>query len=171
MENKISPPKYILKVYENTGLAAALKRLSRLSVVWTAVVFGLCFLGLLLKSTMHGCTFLILSGVPFLTVTLVRRLVDVPRPYDVYEMPKGFCTCGKKAGRSFPSRHVFSAFVIGTLALAISLPLGIITLALGCALAFCRVLLGIHFVRDVVYGALIGVFSGVLGIIIVNYCL
>ena len=35
-------------------------------------------------------------------------------------------------------------------------------------LAVSRVLLGIHFIRDVVCGALVGVVSGVIGIVIFN---
>jgi membrane-associated phospholipid phosphatase len=48
----------------------------------------------------------------------------------------------------------------------IELALGIILLALGVLLCIARVLLGIHFVRDVIAGALIGVCSAALGILI-----
>ncbi len=104
------------------------------------------------------------AGVPFVLVSIARRLIDAPRPYELYDFyprrPKD------KHGASFPSRHVFSAFVIGTLAFSCSVPLGIAVSVLGITLSVSRVLLGIHFVRDCVAGALIGVLSGVLSILL-----
>ena len=72
----------------------------------------------------------------------------------------------RRAGRSFPSRHVFSAFLIGMLWCIYSVPLGIAAMLLGTYIALERVLLGIHFPRDVIAGAAIGVLSGLVGILI-----
>ena len=109
---------------------------------------------------------LVAAGVPFVLVTLFRHLVNAPRPYEMYDFyqtpPKNKC------GKSFPSRHVFSGFVIATLAFAYSLPLALVMLGFAVILAVSRVLLGIHFIRDVVCGALVGVVSGVIGIVIFN---
>ena len=89
-------------------------------------------------------------------------MIDAPRPYELYDFyenkPK------EREGRSFPSRHAYSAFVIATIAFAYSIPLGIGLVLLGIALAVSRVLLGIHFIRDVVCGAIVGVISGLIGI-------
>ena len=73
---------------------------------------------------------------------------------------------GRKKGHSFPSRHVFSAFIIGTLWMILSPYVGAATLLFGAVIAISRVLLGIHFLRDVIVGAVIGVASGVIGILI-----
>ena len=43
--------------------------------------------------------------------------------------------------------------------------LGIGLFALGAALGLIRVILGVHFIRDVVAGALIGVISGAVGLL------
>jgi len=45
-----------------------------------------------------------------------------------------------------------------------SIPLAIGLLLFGIVLAVSRVLLGIHFIRDVVCGAAVGVISGLVGI-------
>ena len=74
----------------------------------------------------------------------------------------------RRTGLSFPSRHVFSAFLIGTVLLSESIALGAIVLALGLLIALARVVLLIHFVRDVIAGAVIGVLAGVLGVIALN---
>ena len=71
-----------------------------------------------------------------------------------------------KCGSSFPSRHAFSAFAIAVALLPEFMPLGIVLLAFGTALCAVRVLLGLHFVRDVVAGAVIGIVASVIGLLI-----
>ena len=46
-----------------------------------------------------------------------------------------------------------------------NIALGIGLLLLGAVLGVMRVLLGVHFIRDVVAGALIGVISGAIGLL------
>ena len=47
-----------------------------------------------------------------------------------------------------------------------SLPLSVILFLFGILLSVCRVLLGMHFIRDVLTGALVGILSGVIGILV-----
>ena len=104
--------------------------------------------------------------MPFVALTVMRLVINAPRPYELLEFyekkPKN------KSGRSFPSRHVFSVFVIGTVMIPTSAFLGAALLVLGAALGAMRVLLGVHFIRDVVAGALIGVLSGVVGLLVLT---
>jgi len=104
------------------------------------------------------------AGVPLVLVSIMRKLISAPRPYELHDFyekkPKD------KKGESFPSRHVFSAFAIGTLAFTVSHFLTLALILVGLALAVSRVLLGMHFIRDVAAGALAGAVCGVLGIII-----
>ena len=93
----------------------------------------------------------------------MRHVLDLPRPCNVFEID---FLPSKKQGKSFPSRHVFSAFSIGTALCFVALPLGVTTLILGVASAICRVCLGNHFIRDVIAGALIGVGCSVIGMLI-----
>lgn len=109
----------------------------------------------------------LITGVPFVTVSALRHFINAPRPYELFEFyekkPK------KKFGRSFPSRHVFSIFVIGTVIIPENVFLGIGLLVLGVILAVLRVLMGLHFIRDVAAGGAIGVVSGVVGILITSF--
>jgi membrane-associated phospholipid phosphatase len=58
---------------------------------------------------------------------------------------------------------VFSIFLIAA-SVALWRPYVAVVLAfLGVALAISRVLLGIHYVRDVVCGAILGTVSGIIG--------
>lgn len=129
-------------------------------------VFSFCFMLVraLTSAPITALMILIILGPPFVLVSLVRRLINAPRPYESEDFsgpaPK------KKNGSSFPSRHAFSIFAIGTLCLFFSLPLGIITLAFGVLLCFCRVALGIHFVRDVLCGGIAGIVTSIIGALI-----
>ena len=105
--------------------------------------------------------------IPFAVVSVMRALFDFKRPYEVIDFPHfAAMRRERKAGKSFPSRHVFSAFLIGTLWLMYSPYVGTAVILLGAFLAVERVLLGIHFVKDVVAGAVIGVASGLIGALV-----
>jgi membrane-associated phospholipid phosphatase len=117
------------------------------------------------NSIYEGVSVLASAALPFFAVGFVRMMIDAPRPYELYDFyetkPK------ERAGRSFPSRHAYSSFVIATISFLYSVPLGIGLLLIGLALIASRVLLGIHFIRDVVAGAAIGIISGLIGIFFV----
>ena len=136
---------------------ARLVRLLRIADIAAVAVTVLAFLfGLgiiLIVFPLGAVNYLAVLFIPFLVVTILRRWINAPRP----ESALG------KSGGAFPSRHAFSAFAIGTLLCFISLPVGILTLVFGILLSVSRVLLGIHFPRDVIAGALIGVVSGLIG--------
>ena len=87
---------------------------------------------------------------------------DFDELYDFYiEKPK------EKKGRSFPSRHAYSAFALATLMIYLSIPAAVALFAVAILLCVFRVLLGIHFIRDVITGALVGAFAGVIGLLII----
>lgn len=102
-------------------------------------------------------------AVSFVLVSLFRKAFNKPRPYEVFGVPPVIPKETK--GKSFPSRHTFSIFVIGMAFLAACpLPwLGWLILGLGVCLACVRVLAGVHFPRDVVAGALTGIACGWIG--------
>lgn len=100
-------------------------------------------------------------AVSFLLVSIFRRLINSPRPYEaagiVPLIPKD------TRGKSFPSRHIFSVFVISTAFWYISRPWGLLFMAVGLILAAVRVLGGVHFPKDVIAGAMLGILSGMIG--------
>lgn len=134
-----------------------------LTVATYAFYIGLCGLWLFGRDARLLPTLLI-PGVPFVLVSLFRKWHDAPRPYEVLDINPVISK--DTLGKSFPSRHVFSVFVI---AMAASLLSPIATAALclaGLMMAYIRVVGGVHFPRDVVAGALIGVISGAIGLAI-----
>ena len=71
-------------------------------------------------------------------------------------------------GHSFPSRHVFSVFVIAfTVGVHIHWA-GIALGAVGLLISLIRVLAGIHFPRDVLAGMLSGIACGLIGFLILS---
>ena len=71
----------------------------------------------------------------------------------------------KTKGQSCPSRHTFSAFVIGFCAMYVSIPLGIVLTVMAIILAVSRVLCGVHFIRDVVCGLVAAAIAAIIGIL------
>lgn len=100
-------------------------------------------------------------AVSFIAVSVVRHLLNMPRPYEKYDITPLYNK--KTRGNSFPSRHTFSVFIIGFAALYVCLPLGIVVFALGVLLAVSRVLCGVHFIKDVVSGFVSAAACGVIG--------
>ena len=105
---------------------------------------------------------LLVPGISFVLVSIFRSWYDAPRPY---EIPGAEPPLIKKdaQGKSFPSRHIFSIFVIAVTFFWVWPVPGILIGIAGVLLAWSRVAGGVHFPRDVIAGALIGVFSGVIG--------
>lgn len=155
----------LLRIYSSKKASTSLKIISHAAVV----IYVTCFAAILIYTYMEkpwdAGMLLVFAAIPFVIVTLVRKFINAPRPYELYPFYKA--PPKKKRGESFPSRHVFSAFIIATLALSVSIPLAVALFFIGTALAIARILLGMHFIRDVLAGALIGIISGILGIIII----
>ena len=100
------------------------------------------------------------TAVGFAAVSFFRRRFNAPRPYECCSIAPLIARDG--AGKSFPSRHAFSAFAIAASWFAGSAPVAVVLLVAAVVLAVCRVLGGVHFPRDVVVCALIGSATGAL---------
>ena len=99
--------------------------------------------------------------ISFLAVSGLRKCIDAERPYEKWQFRP--ILHKETHGESFPSRHVFSVFVIAFAFYYTYAPVGIVLTVFGVILAAVRVLGGVHFPRDVLTGAGIGIFAGVLG--------
>ena len=66
-----------------------------------------------------------------------------------------------KTGGSFPSGHSFSSFNCAVYIMFYNKKLGWITLPVALAIAFSRVFIGVHFMFDVIVGALFGILFGI----------
>ena len=103
----------------------------------------------------------LVPGLSFVLVSLYRSVHNAKRPYEVLDIQP--LIQKNTRGHSFPSRHVFSAFVIAMTFLWICPPMGALLLVLGVVTALCRVIGGVHWPRDVMAGALLGAGTGLVG--------
>ena len=103
---------------------------------------------------------LLVPAISFAAVSVFRKLYHAPRPY---EMGIDSLMKKKRQGCSFPSRHVFSAFVIAGTWYSVWPVLGGILMLVGVALAVIRVVGGVHYPKDVLAGAVIGLLSAWIG--------
>lgn len=157
-------PGLLKSINDSEKISRALRLVSHSAVAASVIAAGLVALYTVRVSALYLLYAAVILLLPFLLVTLLRRLINAPRPYELYDFYK--VAPKNKSGRSFPSRHAHSAFAIGTLLTFFSVPLGTLMLFLALSLSVARVLLGIHFIRDVIAGALTGIGSSVIGILI-----
>ena len=126
---------------------AAKKALQLVSRGAVGLVY-LLYLGMLAWLALHRSEQLlpavIVPAAAFLVGTLVRRVIDRPRPYTALGFAPLFPK--DKPGQSMPSRHCFSAAAIA-----------------GAAIAICRVVTGVHYISDVLAGLAFGAVFAVLG--------
>lgn len=101
---------------------------------------------------------LAVPAVGFVLVSLMRRAINEPRPYEACGIEK--LIDKDTQGKSFPSRHSFSIAVIGMCWLRYVPAAGILILLASLAMAWARVLAGVHYPRDVVCGLALGVLAG-----------
>ncbi len=109
---------------------------------------------------------LVLLSILTLTATdqlashFFKPLIERARPCQIMENINLLVNCG--AGFAMPSSHAANAFgqaaIFGLLLEKSRLPL----IALASVVAFSRVFVGVHFVGDILAGALLGIFAGMI---------
>lgn len=153
------------QIRKKNGLVLAMNWLDKAITYITVLLYG----GLLAYgayiSGWHDFTLLyrsvLIPGIAFIVVSVFRKKVSSPRPYEVYN----FVPVIKKdtKGKSFPSRHVFSVFMVamayGQISVIAAMWIGVV----GIILAFLRVVGGVHFIKDVIAGAAIAIICGGIG--------
>ena len=139
----------------------ALRLVSRSAV---ALVY-LLYLGMLAWLAWHRMgqlwPALVVPASAFVVGTLVRKLIDRPRPYTALGFTPLFPK--DKTGQSMPSRHCFSAAAIAGTAWYVLPPLGAVLAVLGVLIAISRVVTGVHYISDVLAGLAFGSVFAVLG--------
>ena len=147
--------------FRTPGRTRLLNLLNRLLTSLCYVLYPLLLLFLALQRDARFFRALIIPAIAFVLLSVVRKRINFPRPYQVLEIQPLIHKDTK--GKSMPSRHVFCVFMIAMTYLWIVPPMGGILLAVGVLLAAVRVIGGVHFPRDVLAGAAVGILAGLLG--------
>lgn len=141
---------------------AALLGANRCLTLLCYVLYPLLLVLLLMQGSPLFLRCLLTAGISFCALSAFRKVYNAPRPYEALDITP--LIRKDTRGKSFPSRHVFSVAVIAMCWLAYQPPVGIAMLLVCVLMAFIRVLGGIHYPRDVIAGAAVGILSGLIGL-------
>lgn len=148
------------RVYANEGLVRALELVSWFGKpLWLGIVVGLGGVYVFLRGRRRLAAFLAVTVIGGgLVDTLVKVAVDRPRPELDHPIATAF-------GKSFPSGHAMSSTVTyGALLLVylpvvhrrLRVPAFVFTIGLVLVIGGARLLLGLHFLTDVLGGYVLG---------------
>lgn len=144
------------------GRRRAIIGLNKLLTGSVYAAYILLCLYLLLTRDAYLIPLVLICGIPFVLLTVIRAKINAPRPYEVWDIEPLIPKDTK--GRSFPSRHIFSTFLIAVAVCPVNVFLGAAVAVTGVLLAVIRVLGGVHFTKDVIAGGIIGILSGIAGL-------
>ena len=146
----VTHPYYLSLLKWTNRLVTLLMPLLYFYVLWAAYLKA--------SKTWIVLAYLLVPATGFIVLSVIRKRMNWPRPYELGTFPPLLNREGK--GSSMPSRHVFSAAIISTVAWGVNPLLSFLGLSLALLLAGVRVLAGLHFVRDVVVGFLSAILWG-----------
>lgn len=146
----VTHPYYLSLLKWTNRLVTLLMPLLYFYVLWAAYLKA--------SKTWIVLAYLLVPAIGFIVLSVIRKRMNWPRPYELGTFPP--LLNREEKGRSMPSRHVFSATIISTVAWGVNPLLSFLGLSLALLLAGVRVLAGLHFVRDVVVGFLSAILWG-----------
>lgn len=135
--------------------------LNKLTTTSVYLIYPIALFILAYQRDMRIWKTILIPGVSFIIVSIFRSYINKARPYELLDIDP--IIDKSTVGNSFPSRHVFSVFVIAMTLYYIWNPLGIILMLVGIVISIIRVIGGVHFPRDVIAGAIIGIVSAMIG--------
>lgn len=141
---------------------AAAKALCRFLPAIPFVSYGASALMLLSRRDRALLPFVGIPAAGFLFVTAVRARINAPRPYDDWHDYAPLLPVRRGKGKSFPSRHTASAFIIAFACLWLHPIFGAAMLLAAVLIGASRVLAGLHYPRDVLAAAAVSCAFGAL---------
>ena len=160
-EHFLKAKEFLLKRKNLLYVSAAANKLCEVAVYLSYPIF--LFL-LIINKNLYCLRSVLVCGIGVVLLSLFRRYINAERPYEKYD----FSPLVKKEtkGNSFPSRHVFSAAVIGMSILPIYVFWGGTVLFFAVLMGIIRVALGLHFIQDSRAGLFIGIIIGLFSFIL-----
>ncbi|MBE6466776.1 phosphatase PAP2 family protein [Denitrobacterium detoxificans] len=153
----------ISKPYEHQ--AAKLALFDRVLVYLVAAGYVFVLGWLLYTGDARFLRVLLVCAISFALCTLIRGAINAPRPYQMYWIHP--LIKRNENGKSFPSRHVFSATIIACAMFYLNPFAGVAAFLLTAIIAWVRVVGGVHFPRDVVAGTILGLACGAFGFLLI----
>lgn len=124
--------------------------------------YGGMLLFLLLKRDLRLAAAIVVPGLTLLLCMRMRVILNRKRPYEALQIAP--LLQKDTAGKSCPSNHTTSAFVIAATAFWLfGWGVGVGAFLLAGMVGLTRVLTGVHFPRDVILGAALGILVAAIG--------
>lgn len=143
---------------EKPALFKSLVLFNKLITLLGYVSYPAMILMLLIQKDLHAISYVLIPGISFVALSLYRDQRNKPRPYEALAIDPLIKKDTK--GHSFPSRHIFSIFLIAACWFSLNMTIGIILMIFGLFLAVIRVIGGVHYPIDVCVGVLVGIVCG-----------
>lgn len=155
--------KKVIEVFRKSRTGVYLLRRLDFGITWITIIAYVALLVYLFFTDHTKCyPVLIIPGICFGIITVFRNVYSAKRPYEVFDILP--LIEKETKGKSFPSRHVFSIFMIGMTYWFVCKPIAILLFVLGVILGLIRVIAGLHYPRDVIAGMLVALIGGGVGL-------
>ncbi|MGI6002934.1 MAG: phosphatase PAP2 family protein [Lachnospiraceae bacterium] len=141
------------------GRVRAMRALNRILTAMVYAAYPVLLIRLYTAGSEAFWRAVLVPGISFVILSLVRRLINRPRPYERWEIRP--LIHKNTHGKSMPSRHVFSTAVIAMVYLYFYPGAGVFFLLCGAAGAVIRVIGGVHYPSDVIAGFAAGAAAGI----------
>ena len=146
---------------KNPVRAKQVKNLNHIRTGFVFCMYPLYLLKLLTERNTWFIRALLVPAVSFVCLSVIRRIINASRPYEKFDIPPVLEK--DTTGKSFPSRHAFSVFVIAMTVFYEHPGAGILLGIIGLLLGIVRVAVGVHEPKDIVAGAIAGIACGLIG--------
>jgi membrane-associated phospholipid phosphatase len=152
----------------NVWLDRAMWLITQIGSVWMVALVAVGAYAL--RERRFAVGFVLGSLTLLLFVTIIKALTDRARPFRAMQDTRVVGI--REPGLSFPSGHTTQTFFMMTLVVAVYEPMWLVSILLyGIALlvGVTRVYLGVHYPRDVMAGAVVGVMWATLATLVAPY--
>lgn len=164
----IKAAKYINSLYHSRTLDNIMKfftYLGNLGLLWISM--SILFI---LKKESRKTGIILICALLLTTILgegIIKHIVKRKRPF----VKMNICDqliIGTPSTYSFPSGHTASSFAASAVFLAINSKISMIIILISTLIGLSRIYLKVHYVSDVVFGALLGLFCGNLTASLLN---
>lgn len=138
--------------------------------LWLRIAVAAAYIGMLLWLFVTQSPALLRAIVvpltAFVLVTGLRIAINAPRPYEAFAIDPLIHKSTR--GKSMPSRHMASATIIACTMLWALGPLwGVVGFIACVAIAYVRIVGGVHFPRDIAVAATISIVAAIVGFVVI----
>ena len=147
--------------FRGEAAQTAVNALDRALVYVVAAIYLIALAWLALNGDSRFFRAAAVPALVFAAVSIARAIIDAPRPYELFDIDPIIRKNTK--GRSMPSRHVASAFIIACALAWLYAGWGAIAFGAGLVVAFTRIVGGVHFPRDVIAAIVVSTVCGFVG--------